>query len=98
MMKKLIKSLLLVTAILVFFTISGCTTPTAPEEPAPEEVEEPEPSEEKELAEEEEEPEEETAQSSKQSTTSGSGFYHKVTMEIDGVVETDQNEGWWNVD
>ena len=99
MMNKLIKSLLLVTAILLCFAISGCTTTAAPEEPALEELEEPELTEdEEEVAEEEEEPEEETTKSGSQSTTSGSGFQHTVKMDIDGVVETDKNEGWWNVD
>ena len=97
MMNKLIKSLLLVTGILICFAISGCTTAATPEEPALDELEEPEVPEE-ELAEEEEEPEEETTKSGSQSKTSGSGFQHTVKMDIDGVVETDKNEGWWNVD
>jgi len=97
MMNKLIKSLLLVTAILLCFVISGCTTTATPEEPPVEELDEPELPEE-ELTEEEEEPEEETTKSGSQITTSGSGFQHTVKMEIDGVVETDKNEGWWNVD
>jgi hypothetical protein len=93
-MKALIKSLLLVTAILLCFTFTGCTTTATPEEPALEEPELPE----AELTEEEDEPEEETTKSGSQSTTSGSGFQHTVKMEIDGVVETDKNEGWWNTD
>ncbi len=97
MMNVLIKSLLLATATLLCFTISGCTTTAIPEEPALEELEEPELSEE-EPADEEEEPEEETPKPSKQSPTSGSGFQHTVKMEIDGVVETDKDEGWWRID
>ena len=97
MMNVLIKTLLLVTATLLCFVSSGCTTTAIPEEPAIEELEEPELPEE-EPAEEEEEPEEETPKSSKQSTPSGSGFQHTVKMEIDGEVKTDNNEGWWNVD
>lgn len=96
-MHKLIKSLLLVTAILMCFTLTGCSTTAIPEEPVideTEEIEEPEPAEE-EPEEEEEEPEEKTTQSSKQSTTSGGGIQYTVKMEIDGVVETDKNEGWW---
>jgi hypothetical protein len=99
MMKILIKSLLLVTAILLCFAITGCTTTATPEEPAIEEPEVPElPEEELTEEEEEEEPEEETTKSGSQSTTSGSGFQHTVKMEIDGVVETDKNEGWWDID
>lgn len=30
--------------------------------------------------------------------TSGSGFKHEVQMNIDGVVEKNQNEGWWVTD
>ena len=97
MMNVLIKTLLLVTATLLCFTISGCATTAIPEEPALEELEEPELPEE-EPADEEEEPEEETTKSGSQSKTSGSGFQHTVKMDIDGVVETDKNEGWWNVD
>jgi cytoskeletal protein RodZ len=96
-MKALIKSLLLVTAILLCFAFTGCTTTATPEEPAQEEPEEPELPEE-EITEEEDESEEETTKSGSQSTTSGSGFQHTVKMEIDGVVETDKNEGWWNID
>lgn len=99
MMNKLIKTLLLVTGILLCFTISGCTTTATPEEPAIEELEETEPpEEEEELAEEEEEPEEETTKSGSQSTTSGSGFQHTVKIETNGVVETDKDEGWWKAD
>ena len=97
MMNKLIKSLLLVTAILLCFAISGCTTTATPEEPPVEKLEEPELTEE-ELTEEEEEPDAETTKSGSQSTTSGSGFQHTVKMEIDGIVETDKNEGWWIID
>jgi len=98
MMNVLIKTLLLVTATLLCLTISGCTTTAIPEEPAVEELEEPELPGEEPAAEEEEPQEEETTKSSKQSTTSGSGFQHTVKMKIDGIVETDQNEGWWNID
>lgn len=98
-MNKLIKSLLLVTGILLCFAISGCTTTATPEEPAVEELEEPElPEEEEKVVEEEEEPEEETKKSGSQSTTPSSGFQHTVKIETDGDVETDKNEGWWNVD
>jgi hypothetical protein len=100
-MKRLIKSLLLVTVIMICFALLGCatfTTTEEPVEPEPEETEEPETMEE-ELTEEEEEIEEETTQgSSSQSSTSGSGFKHEVKMEIDGIVETDKNEGWWETD
>lgn len=97
MMKALIKSLLLVTALLLCFAFTGCTNTATPEEPALEEPEEPELHEE-ELTEEEEEPEEETTKTGSQNTKSGSGFQHTVKMEIDGVVETDKNEGWWDID
>ena len=30
--------------------------------------------------------------------TSGSGFKHEVQMNIDGVVEKNQDEGWWVID
>ncbi len=98
MMNVLIKTLLLVTATLVCFIIFGCATTAVPEEPAIEELEEPDPPEEEPAEEEEEEPEEETTKSSKQSTTSGSGFQHTVKMVIDGVMETDKKEGWWDID
>ncbi len=29
---------------------------------------------------------------------SGSGFKHEVQMDIDGVVEENQDEGWWKID
>lgn len=29
---------------------------------------------------------------------SGSGFKHEVQMDIDGVVEENQDEGWWVID
>jgi hypothetical protein len=29
---------------------------------------------------------------------SDSGFKHEVQMDIDGVVEENQNEGWWKID
>lgn len=28
----------------------------------------------------------------------GSGFKHEVQMDIDGVVEENQDEGWWKID
>jgi hypothetical protein len=101
-MHKLIKSLLLVTTIFIYLASFGCSTPATPSEPAADEteaIEEPEQAD-KELTEEEEEeePKEEATKSSKQSTTSGSGFQHTVKMEIDGVIETDKNEGWWDLD
>jgi hypothetical protein len=30
--------------------------------------------------------------------TGGSGFKHEVQMDIDGVVEENQDEGWWKID
>jgi cytoskeletal protein RodZ len=30
--------------------------------------------------------------------TSGSSFKHEVQMDIDGVVEENQDEGWWKID
>ena len=30
--------------------------------------------------------------------TGGSGFKHEVQMDIDGVVEENQDEGWWEID
>ncbi len=99
-MMRLIKTLPLVIVIIICLFTLGCSpaaTPEESEEPQiPEESEEPEATEE--LPEDEEESEEESAPSSSQSTTSGSGFTHVVKMEIDGEVEKDKNEGWWESD
>ncbi len=35
---------------------------------------------------------------SSNSPTSGSGFKHEVQMNIDGVVEENQDDGWWKID
>lgn len=102
-MNKLIKSLLSAAIVCFCLAFLGCSIPTTSEEPAadePEAPEEPVLTDEELTEEKEEEPEEEeeVTKSSKQSTTSGSGFQHTVKMEIDGVVETDKNEGWWDLD
>jgi glucose/arabinose dehydrogenase len=99
MMKIFIRSLLLVTSVLICLALLGCSTVAIPEETeevAPEKTEDQDLVEDEEKTE-EEETAEETTQTNKQSTTSGSGFKHEVQMKIDGVVETDQNEGWWDL-
>ncbi len=98
-MNELVKSLLLVTTIVLCFAFLGCTAATeTPGEPAAEDPAESGLPGEEPAAAEDEAPVEETTKSSTQVTTTGSGFQHTVKMEIDGVVETGENEGWWEVD
>ncbi len=98
MMIKSIKSLLLVALALVIFALPGCARPPIPDVPAVEEPGEEEEGEDEEEEEEGEESGEGTTKSDKQIAAAGSGFQHTVKMEIDGVVEKDQNEGWWNLE
>jgi len=46
----------------------------------------------------EDEEESDESNGNNQGSSSGSGFKHEVQMDIDGVVEKDQDEGWWEID
>ncbi len=39
-----------------------------------------------------------TPSGSSKAPTGGSGFKHEVQMDIDGVVEENQDEGWWVIE
>jgi hypothetical protein len=95
--------IVILLAVAVLFTLVSCSSADLEEEMANDPQEEIEDgdtatADEDDEAIDEDEEENTEGNGNNQGSSSGSGFKHEVQMDIDGVVESDQDEGWWELD